>query len=142
MTSQCWWKLKWRHKNVIAHLLSIKFKCKSTKGISKRIYILNFILIGHKRAKIHIRELNRELRRKTHTQSDRQTNTHTHTQWLNVIQSTYIWDIGSCNYGNWSWIKLILWQFCKPNESLVNCRDTCFDYHQFDFNWILKRFWY
>ena len=55
-------KFKWRQNDVIAHSIFMKFKHKSTMGVSKRH---TFILIKHKRAEIqYYMEVNRELWRK------------------------------------------------------------------------------
>ena len=59
-----WRKLRWRHNDVIAHLIFffIIFKCKSTKGLSQQH--TKFHLIEHKRAEIYNGEVNRQLWRK------------------------------------------------------------------------------
>ena len=58
-----WRKPKWRNNDVIIHSTFMKFKHKSTKGISKQ-HISNSILIEHKRADVQSREVNKELWRK------------------------------------------------------------------------------
>ena len=52
-------QLFWEKLNyVFSHSIFMKFKCEPTKGIP------NFILIGHKTAEIHSKEVNRALSRK------------------------------------------------------------------------------
>ena len=50
-----------RHKDVIIKSIFMKFKHKSTKGISISDIQANFKVIEHKTAEIQIKESNREL---------------------------------------------------------------------------------
>ena len=61
----CMEKLKWRHHDVITHLIFMKFNYKSAIDIFKGM--LNFSLIRHNRAEMYSRLVNRYLWRKKWT---------------------------------------------------------------------------